>query len=161
MVVGTQIATWWTVRGSNPGSPSPRTMGTGSFPWVKRPGRGVDHPPPSRAEVKETVKLYLNSPFGSTWPVLRWTLPYNTVSYLRDQIPGFVKSLHKKSTIPDGPSRRATFQIERSHGGEWWLQWSMISLVGYILMAGNYLQNTPSQPIRQLVFKWQTPHCVL
>jgi len=21
------------------------TMGTGSFPWVKRPGRGVDHPP--------------------------------------------------------------------------------------------------------------------
>jgi len=20
-------------------------MGTGSFPWVKRPGRGVDHPP--------------------------------------------------------------------------------------------------------------------
>ena len=53
------------------GSPSPRTMGTGSFPWVKRPGRGVEHPPPSRTEVKETVKLYLNSPFGPTLPVLR------------------------------------------------------------------------------------------
>jgi len=26
--------------------PAPRTMGTGSFPGVKRPGRGVDHPPP-------------------------------------------------------------------------------------------------------------------
>jgi len=39
------------------------TMGTGSFPGVKRPGRGVDHPPPSTAEVKEIVELYLYSPF--------------------------------------------------------------------------------------------------
>ena len=30
-------------------------FGTGSFPGVKRPGRGVDHPPPSSAEVKERV----------------------------------------------------------------------------------------------------------
>ena len=29
------------------------TMGTGSFPGVKWPGRGVDHPPPSSTEVKE------------------------------------------------------------------------------------------------------------
>jgi hypothetical protein len=27
------------------------TMGTGSFPGVKRSGRGADHPPPSSAEV--------------------------------------------------------------------------------------------------------------
>ena len=26
--------------------PASYTMGTGSFPGVKRPGRGVDHPPP-------------------------------------------------------------------------------------------------------------------
>ena len=32
------------------------TMGTRSFPGVKRPGRGVDHPPPSSAEVNERVK---------------------------------------------------------------------------------------------------------
>ena len=41
------------------------TVSTGSFPGgggVKRPGRGVDHPPTSSAEVKETVKLYLCSP---------------------------------------------------------------------------------------------------
>jgi len=31
------------------------TMGTGSLPGVKRPVRGVDHPPPSSAEVKERV----------------------------------------------------------------------------------------------------------
>ena len=30
-----------------------------SFPGVKRPGRGVDHPLPSSAEVKERVELYL------------------------------------------------------------------------------------------------------
>jgi hypothetical protein len=29
------------------------TMGTGSFPGVKGPGRGADHPPPSSAEVKK------------------------------------------------------------------------------------------------------------
>jgi hypothetical protein len=31
---------------------------------VKRPGRGVDHPPPSSTEVKERVELYLYSPSG-------------------------------------------------------------------------------------------------
>ena len=30
-----------------------------SFPDVKRPGLGVDHPPSSIAEVKERVELYL------------------------------------------------------------------------------------------------------
>ena len=37
---------------------------------VKRPGRGVDHPPPSSAEVKERVQLYLYSPSGPSWLVL-------------------------------------------------------------------------------------------
>jgi hypothetical protein len=27
-------------------------MGTGSFPGVKRPGHGADHPPPPRAELE-------------------------------------------------------------------------------------------------------------
>jgi hypothetical protein len=34
-------------------------MGTGVFLWVKRPRSGVDHPPPSSAEVKERVELYI------------------------------------------------------------------------------------------------------
>jgi hypothetical protein len=33
--------------------PASCTMGTGSFPGVKRPGSGADHPPPSSAEVKK------------------------------------------------------------------------------------------------------------
>jgi len=46
------------------------TTGTGPFPGVKRPGRGVDHPLPSRAEVKEKVELYLYSNSGPSWPVI-------------------------------------------------------------------------------------------
>jgi len=38
-------------------------------------GCGVDDPPPSRAEVKEKVELYLYPPSGPLWPVLGWTLP--------------------------------------------------------------------------------------
>jgi hypothetical protein len=35
-------------------------MGTGSFLGVKRPGRGVDHPPQSSAEVEGRVELYIS-----------------------------------------------------------------------------------------------------
>jgi hypothetical protein len=50
-------------------------MDTELFLGVKRPGRGVDHPPPSSAEVKERVELYLYSLSGPSWPVLGRTLP--------------------------------------------------------------------------------------
>ena len=39
---------------TSPGAHS-YTVGTGVFPWVKWPERGVDHPP--TAEVKERVEL--------------------------------------------------------------------------------------------------------
>jgi len=61
---------------TGPGAhPVSYTMGTGCFPGVKRPGRGVDHPPTSSAKVKERVGLYLCSPFVLSWPVLGWALP--------------------------------------------------------------------------------------
>jgi hypothetical protein len=50
---------------TGPGThPASYTMGTGSFPGVKRPGSVVDHTPPSRAEIKERVELYLYFPLG-------------------------------------------------------------------------------------------------
>jgi len=45
-------------------------MGVGSFPGVKRPGRGVDHPPPSNTEGKERVELYLYATSGPSWTVV-------------------------------------------------------------------------------------------
>jgi len=55
---------------TGPGAhPASHTIGTGSFPGVKRPGRD-DHPLPSSAEVKERVELHLFSPFGPSWPVV-------------------------------------------------------------------------------------------
>jgi len=41
--------------------PASYTVVTGSCPEVKQPERGVDHPYPSSAEVKERVQLYLYS----------------------------------------------------------------------------------------------------
>ena len=56
---------------TGPGAhPVSYTMGTGSFPGVKRPGRGADHPLPSSAEVEGRVELYIYSLSGSSWPVL-------------------------------------------------------------------------------------------
>jgi hypothetical protein len=50
-------------------------MGTEPFSGVKRPGLGIDHPPPSNAEVRERVELYIYSLSGPSWPVLGGTLP--------------------------------------------------------------------------------------
>ena len=45
---------------TDPGAhPASYTMDTRSFLGVKRPGRGVDHPLPSSADVNERVELYL------------------------------------------------------------------------------------------------------
>ena len=50
--------------------PASYTMGAESFPGVKRPGRVVTHPSPSKAEVKEKVELYPNSPSVPPWQVI-------------------------------------------------------------------------------------------
>ena len=45
-------------------NPASYTMGTGSFPGVKRPKRGVDRPPPISAEDKYSEELYICSHSG-------------------------------------------------------------------------------------------------
>ena len=54
--------------------PHPASYKTGIFPGVKRPKRGVNQPPPSCAEIEESVELYLCSPCGISLPVLGWNL---------------------------------------------------------------------------------------
>ena len=61
-----------------------------SFPGVKLPGYGVNHPPPSNAEIKERVELYFYSPCGPSWPVLGRTLPLPLRHEYRDEVVVFV-----------------------------------------------------------------------
>ena len=58
-----------------------------SSPEVNLPRRGVDHPLPSSAEVKESVKLCLCSIFGLSRPVLRCIVPF-PLNYLKPEIFG-------------------------------------------------------------------------
>jgi len=73
---GPGLESRWGIRFSAPvhtGSeahPASYTIGAGSFTGVKRPGRGVDQPPPYNARVKERVELYVYSPSGPSWQVL-------------------------------------------------------------------------------------------
>jgi len=82
---GTGIEPRWGARFSAPlqtgpgAHPAFYTMSTRSFPEVKRPARGVNHPP-SSAKVKERVELYLYSPSGPSWPQVElylYRLSYN------------------------------------------------------------------------------------
>ena len=58
-------ARFYTPVQTGPGAhPASSTMGTGSCPGVQRPGRGVDNPIPSSAEVKERVELCLYPTLG-------------------------------------------------------------------------------------------------
>ena len=70
----------------HPSRPVSYTVGTGSFPGVKRPGRGLDHLPRYSAEVKERVKLYINSTSWPAWPFIRWTLwPHSDCKTVRQE----------------------------------------------------------------------------
>ena len=62
------------------------TMGTGSFPGEKRPGRGADHPPPSKSRGHERVGLYFYSPSGPQWPVLGRTLPLLSFDKMQSRV---------------------------------------------------------------------------
>ena len=65
---GPGIESRWGVRFS--AHPASYRRGIGSFPGVKQPWPGLDHPPPPSAEVKGRVELYLYSPSGPSWPVV-------------------------------------------------------------------------------------------
>ena len=103
-----------TVWGSNPSGGGEISRARPDRPWgilsflyngwrcffpqgIERPGRVFHHAPPSRAEVKQRVELYLYSS-GSSWPVLGWTLPLSyhiIISY--HTIPSHIIPYHNMS----------------------------------------------------------------
>jgi hypothetical protein len=97
-------------------------MGTGSFPGVKWPERGVDHPS-SSAEVKERVELYLYSPSG---PVLGEFYLYLYWYELSDQY-------QAQSHLP--------------HTSDEINAWSFISNSPYALVVWGLIYNTESPPV--------------
>ena len=75
---------------TGPGAyPASCTIDTGSFLGVKRPGRDADHPPPSKCRGHERVGLYLYSPFGPSWPVIRRTFTFTTFGLVWFHFPSF------------------------------------------------------------------------
>jgi hypothetical protein len=83
---GTGIESRWRARFSAPVQTHPGahwasyTLDTESYPGIKRPERGVNHPPLSRAEVKERVKLYAHSLSVPSWQLTAW--PFTSISYV-------------------------------------------------------------------------------
>jgi hypothetical protein len=57
------------------------------LPGVKWPGRAINQPPMSSAELQEKVEIYIYSPSRLAWPVVGWTLPLTC-----DNIPEDLKS---------------------------------------------------------------------
>jgi hypothetical protein len=119
------------------GSTSLLYNGYSSFSGVMRPERGVNHPSPPSAEVKETAELYFYPPSVPSTQLIGWTLLFfvaicvsNIWGYPRSHTAWFV------TVIPTRPSRlkKAENVLESSwivmaHGdareGKWRGNWRM------------------------------------
>ena len=81
---------------TGPGAhPASYTMRTRSLPGVKRPGRGVDHPPHLAPRLKKEYSYTSTTPFVPSWPVLGRPLP---LSQLTTQMP--VAVLQSSQSLP-------------------------------------------------------------
>jgi hypothetical protein len=84
------------------------------FSGVKRPGRGVEHPPPSSARVKERVELCLYSPSGPSWPVLGRTLPLSYYLFTPASLSSFETLVKVRVHHLTDTKRTEFFQINSS-----------------------------------------------
>ena len=75
------------------------TISTGSFPGVKRPGRGADHPPPSKCRGYESVGLYLYSASGSSWPVIGRSFTFTVCIDVREILDIMLSNILRKINL--------------------------------------------------------------
>jgi len=59
----------------------PHTMPAANTMFI---GNKPKNPPWNSTELKESVELYLNSPFGHSWPVLGRPLPLHLLRFVKD-----------------------------------------------------------------------------
>jgi len=106
-----------------------------SFPGLKRPGSGIDHPPPSSAKVKERVELYLFSPSGPLWPVLGWTYLYLYLLILYLYIYIYIYELFLTST-------QISFSCSVGRDRQYWISMGLTHLNCWLsVTAEAYIQH--------------------
>jgi len=115
----------------------------GLSPRVKRPGRGVEHPPPSRAEDEGRLELYICSPSGPSWPVLGWNLP---LLYLSCAMQAPRSAIYLSSIILTGLKRVVRWQLGTG------CYWSDTGTAG-----SNPIQSIDVRPRLFVCFPWK--HC--
>jgi hypothetical protein len=69
--------------------PASCTIGTESFPGVKRPRRGADHPPPPSAEVENEYNYTSTPPLGHSFPVIGRPFSYTYIKNTRHYYTAF------------------------------------------------------------------------
>ena len=111
--------------------PASFTMGTGSFPKVKRLGRGVDHPLPSSAEVEGRVELYIYFHYGPSWPVLGRTLPLHLpiprrCKVFRTVLPKIqlFNEIQRTCKLHKGQQKHQLYMRHTIHTGQQKTQWT-------------------------------------
>ena len=80
----------------------------GLFPVEKWPGRGVNHPPPSSAEVKERVELYTSTP--PLWAFMACSMLNFTVFLTFTSTKSFGRLSKPQSPTHQSPPRPAKIQ---------------------------------------------------
>ena len=88
--------------------PASYTMGTGSFPGVKRPERGVDHPPSSSAEVKERVVI----PLLPLWAFVACSRVNFTFTFTQVWWTDTISSDSKCVSLPRKASKRTLYNAD-------------------------------------------------
>ena len=131
-------------------------MSTGSLPGVKRPGHGVDHPPPSSTKVKETVELYLYYPSGPSWPVLGLTLPllhlhWERLKHMQHSLPDHQALLICTSFYPIlSESTLLSIIWQEQQIRKWKLQGECHVLIWGIILVSSWQDRGTPQPVPEL-----------
>ena len=128
---------------AGPGAyPASCRVGTGSFPGVKRPGSGADHPP-SKCRGHKRVELYLSSPSGASWPVIGRPLPFSVpilhCSVIVDEYMSVWNTVEMTAHLTERKAKAPTPRKKYSSATSFTINHTQTSLTLYGLRINNLL----------------------